>query len=218
MYLPRYHQAPSEAALLSLIDTHALGAWVCHTPDGLVANHVPFVLDRSRGPQGRLIGHVARANPVWRALAAGLPSVVLFQGPQAYITPAWYPGHAAHGCVVPTWNYAVAHVHGQARAVQERGWLLDMLARVTAAQEAGRTQPWQMADAPADFMERLLRAIVGIEISIERIEGKLKASQDEDRADRQGTVQGLRATPDPQAQAMADLVQQALQAEGDATT
>ena len=215
MYLPRYHQAPSAAALLSLIDAHALGAWVCHTPDGLVANHVPFVLDRSRGPQGTLIGHVARANPVWRALAAGQPSVVMFQGPHAYITPTWYPGHAAHGRVVPTWNYAVAHVHGQARVVEERGWMLDMLERLSAVQEAGQPQPWQMADAPADFMDRLLRAIVGIEISIDRIEGKLKASQDEDWADRQGTVQGLRAMPDSQAQAMADMVQQAMQAEGD---
>jgi transcriptional regulator len=192
---------------------HPLGAWVSHGPSVLVANHLPWLLDRSRGPLGTLMGHVSRANPVWRELGPGVPSVVMFQGPQAYITPSWYPGKVAHGAVVPTWNYAVAHAHGVARPVEDRVWLRDMLSRLTAAQEATRPLPWAIADAPADFIDTLMRAIVGIEIPIARLEGKLKASQDEALADRLGTVSGLQAQGCDAARAMAALVQRAIDAE-----
>ncbi|MBT9549731.1 MAG: FMN-binding negative transcriptional regulator [Hydrogenophaga sp.] len=210
MYLPPYHQLTDRDALFSLIDTHPLGTWVCQGSGGLTVNHTPFVLDRRRGPHGTLLGHVARANSVWREWAADTPCVVAFHGPQAYITPGWYPGKAEHGRVVPTWNHTVAHAHGVARVVDDRDALLDLLNRLTDAQETGRPAPWRVADAPADFVDRLMRAIVGIQIPIDRLEGKLKASQDEARADRLGTVSGLRACPDHTAQAMADLVQKAL--------
>jgi len=210
MYLPPYHRLDDRAALCSLIDAHPLGTWVCQGAGGLIVNHVPFLLDRSKGPHGTLLGHVARANTVWREWAANTPCVVAFQGPQAYITPGWYPGKAEHGRVVPTWNYAVAHAHGVARVMDHRDDLLDLLNRLTDAQEATQPKPWRVADAPADFVDRLMRAIVCIEIPIDRIEGKLKASQDEAWADRVGTVSGLRACPGEAAQAMADLVQQAL--------
>ena len=108
MYVTKHHQLDDREAMFSLMDAYPLGAWVCAGQDGLVANHVPFLLDRNQGPAGTLIGHVARANPVWRALHTATPSVVLFQGPQSYITPGWYPGKAEHGKVVPTWNYMVA--------------------------------------------------------------------------------------------------------------
>lgn len=206
MYIPPLHQLDDRDALFSLMASRPLGAWVCLGPTGLVANHLPFVLDRHRGPNGTLIGHVARANTVWRALGPAAPSVVTFQGPQAYITPGWYPGKAAHGRVVPTWNYVVAHAHGVARAVEDRDWLLDMLNRLTDAHEAGRPAPWQLADAPAPFIDQLLRAIVGIEIPIDRLEGKLKASQDEALADRVGTVQGLREQAGDEAHGMAEYV------------
>ena len=196
MYIPPRHSLTDTQALWSLMQAHPLGAWVCQGAGGLLANHLPFLLDRARGPHGTLCGHVSRANPVWRALGEGAPSVVMFQGPQAYISPGWYPGKAAHGRVVPTWNYVVAHGHGVARAVHERAWLTDLLERLTAAQESGRPAPWQVVDAPARYIEQMLGAIVGIEIPIDRLEGKCKASQDEAMPDRLGTVRGLREQPE----------------------
>ena len=214
MYIRKDHRLDDRDALFALMARHPLGAWVCQDGDGgLLANHLPFVLDRDRGPHGTLIGHVSRANGVWRALGRGAPSVVMFQGPQAYITPGWYPGKAAHGQVVPTWNYAVVHAHGEARAIDDRDWLLAMLGRLTEAQEAGHAQPWRVGDAPAGFIDSLLRAIVGIQIPFARLAGKLKASQDEAPEDRRGTVQGLRQSADGAAREMGRLVQQALEAD-----
>lgn len=214
MYVSKHHALDDREAIFGLMEAHPLGAWVCQTEGGLVANHVPFLLDRNRGEFGTLVGHVSRANPVWRQLNTAAPSVVMFQGPQAYISPGWYPGKADHGKVVPTWNYTVAHAHGTARAVDDRGWLLDMLNRLTDTHEAGRPAPWRVGDAPADYIDRMLRAIVGVEIPIERLEGKLKASQDEDLTDRLGTVSALRADPRDEAQAMAGLVARALGVRG----
>ncbi len=213
MYLPPYHAQPDTAVLRALIDAHPLGAWVCQSRDGLVANHIPFLLDRSRGAAGTLLGHVSRANPVWLQLEAGAQSVVLFQGPQSYITPGWYPSRLEHGKVVPTWNYAVAHVHGVARAVDDKDWLRDMLTRLTAANEASMKMPWKVTDAPGDFIDRLLGAVVGIEIPIDRIVGKLKVSQDEALQDRLGTAEGLAAQRTEKAKALAVLVQLALAAD-----
>ena len=206
MYVRQDHRFEDVDAQFSLIEEHALGAWVLQGEDDLVANHIPFLLDRTRGPHGTLVGHVARANPVWKSLAAGSPSLVIFQGPHSYITPNWYPGKAEHGKVVPTWDYAVVHAHGVARAVEDRDWMMDMLERLTNAQEASQPAPWRVGDAPADYIDKLLRAIVGIEIPIERLQGKLKASQDEAVRDRIGAVEGLRGLLRPKADAMADLV------------
>lgn len=208
MYIRQDHRFEERDAQFALIEEHALGAWVVHGADGLVANHIPFLLDRARGPHGTLVGRVARANPVWKALSAGASSLVMFQGPQSYITPNWYPSKAEHGKVVPTWDYAVVHAHGIARAIEDRDWLLDMLGRLTDAQEASQPAPWRVNDAPADYIDKLLRAIVGIEIPIERLEGKLKASQAETVPDRLGTVEGLRGLRRPETDALADFVTQ----------
>lgn len=213
MYVPKHHALADADAARTLIESHALGAWVFEGPGGLVANHLPFFLERGRGAQGTLIGHVSRANPAWRALESGRPSVVMFRGPQAYVSPGWYPGKAGHGRVVPTWDYVVVHAHGRARAVHERDWLLRMLNRLSDAHEASRPAPWRVADAPADFIERLLRGIVGIEMPIDRLEGKLKASQDEDLHDRRGTVTGLQQSPSEDARRMGEWVEKALGAE-----
>lgn len=210
MYVNPLNRLTDRDTLFALMASHPLGAWVCHGRAGLVANHLPFLLDRGRGPCGTLIGHVSRANPVWRELGPANPCVVMFQGPQAYITPGWYPGKAAHGEVVPTWNYVVAHAHGVARAIEDRDWIFDMLRRLTETHEAARTLPWSVSDAPAPFMERMMRAIVGIEIPIDRLEGKRKVSQDEAMPDRLGTVRGLRAQSCETARAMAALVQDAI--------
>ena len=213
MYISKHHQLKEREAAFSLMVSQPLGAWVCQTQEGLVANHLPFFLDRTRGPHGVLMGHVARANNVWRQLTLQSPSVVMFQGPQSYITPGWYPSKAEHGKVVPTWNYLVAHVHGTARVVEDCDWMLDMLNRLTDTQEVHQAKPWQVNDAPSDYIEKLMRAVVGIEIAIDRVEGKLKASQDEEMPDRQGTVKGLLSTPGEHCQAMAALVLNAIESE-----
>jgi transcriptional regulator len=213
MYISKHHQLIKQEAILALIEAHPLGAWVCQSRDGLVANHVPFFLDRTRGPHGTLMGHVARANSVWRQLLADTASVVMFQGAQSYITPGWYPGKTEHGKVVPTWNYTVAHVHGTARAIEDPKWMLDMLNRLTDAQESRQTRPWRVSDAPPDFVEKLMRGIVGIEIPIDRLEAKLKASQDEDLQDRHGTVKGLQSVSGDQSRSMAGLVLGAISTE-----
>lgn len=212
MYIDPRHQLTDPEALCALMATRPLGAWVCNGRDGLIANHVPFLLDRSRGPLGTLIGHVSRANTVWRELGPATSSVVIFQGPQAYITPGWYPSKAAHGRVVPTWNYVVAHAHGVAQAIEDREWLLDMLNRLTDVHEAHRAVPWRVGDAPSGFIDQLLRAIVGIEIPIDKLEGKLKASQDEALQDRVGTVRGLQEAAGDEAGGMSSLVMRAIAA------
>ena len=214
MYVNPLHELTDREVLFSVMASRPLGAWVCHGREGLIANHVPFLLVRNRGPLGTLIGHVSRANVVWRELDSATPSVVMFQGPQAYITPGWYPSKAEHGEVVPTWNYVVAHAHGVARAIEDRDWMLDMLNRLTDVHEARQSAPWSVGDAPRAFIHRMMRAIVGIEIPIEKLEGKLKASQDEATQDRHGAVRGLQEEAGDDAAAMADLVSRALAADG----
>lgn len=213
LYVNPPHRLTDRQTLFALMTSHPLGAWVCPGRAGLVANHVPFLLDPSRRPFGTLIGHVSRANTVWRELGAEVPSVAMFQGPRACITPGWFPGKAEHGEVVPTWNYVVVHARGVAMVVSDRDRLFDMLRRVTEAHEAPRPAPWSPCDAPAPFMERMMRAIAGIEIPIDHLEGKLEASQDEAKPDRQGTVRGLREQACDTAHAMAALVQGAIHAE-----
>lgn len=215
MYVPKHHALPDIEPVQALIEAHPLGAWVMPSDEGLVANHIPFLLDRSRGRFGTLLGHVSRANPVWRQLLASEHSVVMFQGPQSYITPGWYPSKQEHGRVVPTWDYAVAHAHGVARAIHEEAWLHDLLVRLTTINEASRQLPWKVSDAPANFIDKLLRAVVGIEIPIHRLTGKLKASQDEALQDRLGTVAGLAAEGTENASAMASFVQQAVDQRAD---
>ena len=213
MYVNPLHELTDREVLFSLMASRPLGAWVCHGREGLIANHVPFLLDRGRGPLGTLIGHVSRANVVWRELDSATPSVVMFQGPQAYITPGWYPSKAEHGEVVPTWNYVVAHAHGVARAIEDRDWMLDMLNRLTDVHEARQSAPWSVGDAPRAFIHRMMHAIVGIEIPIEKLEGKLKASQDEAIQDRHGTVRGLKVETGDEPGAMADIVIKAIEAD-----
>jgi len=210
VYVPKDHALPDINDAHALIEASPLGGWVAPSEDGLVANHIPFLLDRSRGEFGTLVGHVSRANPVWRQLPDSEPSVVMFQGPQSYVTPGWYPSKLEHGKVVPTWNYAVAHAHGVARAVDDRDWLYEMLVRLTAVNESTRPSPWKVTDAPADYVNKLIRAVVGIEIPVDRLVGKVKASQDEALQDRLGTVTGLVAEGSDNASRMASLVNKAM--------
>jgi transcriptional regulator len=205
MYMPAHFEETRTPVMHDLVRAHPLATWVVQGTDGLVVNHIPFLIDAERGPFGTLVGHVARANPIWKQLG---PSVAVFQGPQAYVSPNWYPSKHAQGKVVPTWNYAVVHAHGTPHAIETPDALLQIVTRLTRAHEAGQAAPWAVSDAPAEFIDQLLKAIVGIEMPIERLVGKWKVSQNRGEADRLGTVAGLRERGDAQSLAMAALVPQ----------
>jgi transcriptional regulator len=159
--------------------------------DGVGVSHIPLHFDKSLGDRGVLRGHVARANPHWRDLSEGKPTLAIFNGPQAYITPQWYPSKAEHARVVPTWNYAVVHAHGTLRAVTDRAWLLANVTELTDAHEAAFTRRWAVSDAPDDYIDKMLAAIIGVELTITRLEGKFKLGQNRAEPDRQGAINGL---------------------------
>lgn len=191
MYTPRHFEETRLDVLHTLIAAHPLGALVHGSADGLDADHIPFEVDgpTPEAPFGILRAHVARANPLWRD--AGAAVMVLFQSPSAYVSPAFYEQKAETGKVVPTWNYAVVHAHGTLRAIEDRAWLLSLVERLTNRHEAGRAEPWKVSDAPPDYIEAMLNAIVGIEIRIDRIEGKWKTSQNRSTADQARVAAGL---------------------------
>ena len=205
MYLPTHFEQTDPAALQGLMRSHPLAALVTQGPDGITADHIPLEFHPSEGEHGTLRGHVARANPLWRQ-ADGQSVLAIFQGPQAYISPTWYATKAATHKVVPTWNYAVVHAHGVLRAVEDAEWLLALVKRLTSQHEAGRTPPWAVTDAPADFVAQMLRAIVGIEIPLTRLVGKWKSGQNRGEADRKGVVAGLQQDPRLDADALAELI------------
>jgi transcriptional regulator len=205
MYTPSHFNETDLPRLHALIRAQPLAAWVLHDGQQLLANHIPFALHVK---ENVLRCHVARANPVWKACVGDATNcVVMFQGPQHYISPSWYPTKHEHGKAVPTWNYAVVHVHGRARVVDGAEWVLANVQSLTDQHEAGREKPWQVSDAPSDYIDKMLAAIVGIEISIERIEGKWKTSQNQPAVNREGVVTGLQHERDAAAAAaMAGLV------------
>lgn len=205
MYQPAAFREARIDVMHGLIRAHPLAVLVTHVQGSLEANHLPLLIDPLPSPQGTLRGHVARANPLWRQKHDG-DVLAVFQGPQVYVTPSWYAEKRASGKVVPTWNYAVVHARGPLIIHDDPEWLRDLVSRLTGQQEAGMPQPWGLADAPADYIERMLGAIVGIEIPVVLMEGKWKVSQNRNEADRAGVVDGLAQRADPQAQDMAGLV------------
>lgn len=207
-YLPTHFEETDTAMLHALVGACPLATWVVPHQAELLVNHIPFLLDAERGEHGTLIGHVARANPVWQALAASTSSVAVFTGPQAYVSPNWYPSKPAHGKVVPTWNYATVHAHGVAQAFDDPARLLALVTRLTERHEASQARPWRVQDAPADYLASMLKAIVGIEIPVQRWVGKWKVSQNRPAADQQGVVDGLMAQGSEAAAQMAALVKQ----------
>jgi len=204
MYLPRHFQPPGPDAPQQLMRDHPLATLVVHGPDGLAANHIPLLRQQDGDGPCLLRGHVARANPLWRQLGDGVPALAIFHGPQAYISPSWYPGKQQTGKVVPTWNYAVVHAHGRLRAIDDPQWLRSFVATLTAEHENRRTPPWAVTDAPPDYIQSMVAAIVGIEMTVERLEGKWKAGQNQPEPNRLGAAQGLRGEGETP---MADLMQ-----------
>ena len=210
MYVPKQHEEFDLSVLHALIKAHPLGTWVTQSDGELLANHIPFLIDPARGEHGTLVGHVAKANPVWKSFSSTINSVVIFQGAESYITPSWYPSKHEHGKAVPTWNYAVVHGHGIPRAIEDCDWLLEHLTQLTNTHEAQQALPWKVSDAPQEFTERLMQAIVGIEIPIAKLVGKWKVSQNRPEPDKIGVVAGLLHRGDSQSKAMASLVRKHL--------
>jgi len=209
MYIPTSFREEDLPTLHAFIDAHPLAALVTAVdgPASLLATHLPLVLERSVGPLGTLRGHLARANPHARQLATGAaPALVLFSGPDAYITPNWYPRKADDGRVVPTWNYVAVHAIGTAVLRDDPEFLRRHLETLTARHEASRSMGWKVSDAPEEFIAQQARAIVALEIPIDRLEGKWKMSQNRAAADIDGVIAGLGASGVPADRVVADIV------------
>jgi transcriptional regulator len=186
MYVPHFN-AVDEAEARALVETCGAGELITVGPDGYpLATLLPVLWEGDL-----VIAHLARANPQWRAIAEETPALLVCTGPQAYIHPGWYAAKADHGKVVPTWNYSSVHLTGRARVVEDAAWLRDAVERLTDRHEAALADRWRVADAPSTYIDAMLRAIVGVELRVERVEGKAKLSQNRSVEDRRGVVEGL---------------------------
>jgi transcriptional regulator len=203
LYIPSSFAETRPEIMHALMQQHPLGSLVTLEPDGLNANHLPFELDADVGEFGVLRAHAARANPFWRSLAKGVDVMVIFQGPQAYISPQWYPSKQENGKAVPTWNYISVHAHGPLIVHDNPIWLRGQLDALTRRHEAGQAVPWRIDEAPAAYIDQLLTMIVGIEIPIRRLQGKWKVSQNQSASNRQGVIDGLRQHASAQTDVMA---------------
>lgn len=208
MYVPAHFAEQRLEVLQQLMHEHPLGSLVTLEPGGLNACHIPFEIApaSAEAPHGTLRAHIARNNPLWRNASAAIDALVIFQGPQAYITPSWYQEKQASGKVVPTYNYATVHAYGPLHIVDDAAWLHALLERLSQRHEATRARPWQLGDAPPDYIEKLLSAIIGIEIPLRRVSGSWKVSQNRSGVDRTTIAAGLRALGDADSVAMANLV------------
>ena len=194
MYIPASNAEQRPEVLFAYMETHPLATLVTHSEAGLFATHLPLVVHRDAGAHGVLEGHVARANPHHRRVTASTEALVIFAGPGAYITPTWYAATTEHGRVVPTWNYVAVHVYGTLRVVEDPAFLARHLAELSVRHEASRQSTWSVDQAPAEYIAQQKQAIVGIQIAIERVEGKWKMSQNRSNEDIDGVVRGLEAS------------------------
>jgi transcriptional regulator len=209
MYIPPEFREARRDVLRAFMRANPFAPLVTCSTAGFEATHLPWLAEDG-GECGVLRGHLARANPHWRAIGEGAEALVIFGGPSAYISPSWYPSKAEHGRVVPTWNYMVAHVTGRVRAIDDAAWLRGLVTRLTAVHEAGRSDPWEVSDAPARYLDGMVKAIVGVELEIGRIEGKWKLGQNRPAADRAGMAEGLAAEPGAGAAAVAAAIRDSL--------
>lgn len=191
MYIPALFAETRLEELVRIIRAYPLGVLITHDAQGLDANHIPFEFDPEAGAHGVLTAHVARANPVWRQCAAGADVMVVFRGANGYISPSWYPSkHETHR-QVPTWNYEVVHAHGRLTVRDDEKFVRGIVARLTRTHEAGEPKPWKMGDSAPEFIDEMLKAIVGIEIAVTSLVGKRKLSQNKDDRDRLGAIEAL---------------------------
>lgn len=206
MYIPRSYAESEPDALFELLTAHPFGALVTASTDGLFATHLPFVVHRARGAHGTIEAHVARANPHHEQTLIGGEALLIVTGPDAYVTPSWYATKAEHGKVVPTWNYVAVHVYGVLRFTDDDAFLERHLTELVERHEGGRAEPWVITDAPAAFVAQSRKAVVGLELTISRLEGKWKMSQNRSAADIDGVVRGLGASDDARERTVAALV------------
>jgi transcriptional regulator len=197
MYCPAAFRQDDLPTLHAQIQACGLAVVTSSGAQGLQASHLPLLLEPDEGEFGTLYGHFARANPHWRDLAAGAEALVVFSGADAYVHPGWYPAKAEHGKVVPTWNYIAVHAWGQAEVFDEPERLLQLVSRLSERHEQGRPQPWAVSDAPRDYIDSMLRAIVGFALPIRRLEGKWKLSQNRSSNDQAGVRTGLATSNNP---------------------
>ena len=203
MYNPAHFAETRVDVLHAFILAHPLGTLITNGPEGPEASHLPLFFDPATG---LLRCHMARANPHWRRLESGERVLVIFAGPDHYVTPSWYPAKREHGKVVPTWNYVAVHAAGRARMFDDPALLLRHLHELTDSRESDFPEPWSVADAPPDYIAGIARTIVGVEIAVDRIEGKWKVSQNRSRTDQEGVIAGLDAHGSPAAHDMANLM------------
>ncbi len=204
MYIPEHNAVEDISAMHALIDSNPLGAWVTTMDGELTANHIPFMLREEKDGFGTLLGHVARANTAWQDFSKEQESMVIFQGDQAYMSPNWYPSKHEHGQGVPTWCYMVVHAHGMPIIHEDPEWLLQFVNELTDEHESKQDVPWKVSDAPEEFIDMLLGAIVGIEIPITTLAGKWKLDQNRTESDRAGVIEGLNSTSNPESQRVAE--------------
>ncbi len=205
MYTPIHFEENREEILCDFISSHPLAAIVWRSPDGMVADHIPLFFKQTDEDQGFLIGHVAKNNPIWRH-ASAQNVLVIFQGPNAYISPNWYSTKQDGGKVVPTWNYAAVHVNGTLRTIDDPQWVLQQLETLTLIHERSQLNPWHISDAPLEYINRMVDAVVGIEIAITKLSGKWKVSQNQPAQNRCSVAEGLKASGSEAANAIAKLV------------
>jgi len=206
MYRPPHFEQPDIETMHELIRNRPLATLVTLDSNGINANHIPLHLSPTPEPFGVLRGHIARANPLWHDLVSNVETLAIFHGPDAYISPSWYATKQEAGKVVPTWNYAVVHAYGYLRIIDDAVWVRAQLEALTQHHEAAFPEPWAVADAPEDFTEKLIGAVVGIEMVITRLMGKWKVSQNQPPQNRRSIIDGLNASGQSEAAAMAALV------------
>ena len=206
MYTPKAFAIDDLQELQQQILGTRLALLVTHGQQGLLASHLPLLLNTDEGEHGTLYGHFAKANAQWKALHDGAEALVIFAGADAYVSPGFYPSKAEHGKVVPTWNYVAVHAYGTAEVFTDADRLLSLVSALTDRHEASRAQPWKVADAPTDYIDGMLKAIVGFALPIQRLDGKRKLSQNRSTPDIAGVREGLAASPDPHDQALAHLM------------
>lgn len=206
MYIPKANEENRIEVLHGLIESHPLASLVTMGASGLFASHIPMVLERGAGTRGVLRGHLSRANRQWRDFTPSVEALAIFSGPQHYISPSWYPEKTETGKVVPTWNYVLVHAYGHLKVIEDAAWLMEHLKSLTNIHEAAMPAPWKVSDAPADYVQSLIKGIVGLELPIERIEGKWKVSQNQSERNRVGVAEGLEGLETPESLAMKTLV------------
>jgi len=210
VYLTRHFTVSDFAQIAAFVDAAGAADLVTFTGSKPVATLLPVIWDRPAEPGGddlgRVLGHLALANEQWRTPQPGAQALAIVHGPQAYISPSWYESTARHGRTVPTWNYEAVHLTGTLTIHRDPQWLRELVTRLTRRYEDRRPRPWEVADAPAEYIDGQLRAIVGVEVTVTSVEAKQKLSQNRSAADQEGTVTGLRGEPSPGAAAIADLM------------